>query len=48
MLKNKIEIEKPYKIVDIVEKILNQNKKRQGLKTLTPKQMLIRLPTSVA
>lgn len=48
MLKNKIEIEKPYKIVDIVEKILNQNQKRQGLKTLTPKQMLIRLTTSVA
>ena len=36
MPKNEIEIEKPYKIVDIVEKILNQNQKRQGLETLTP------------
>ena len=42
---------KPYKIVDIVEKILdfnNQNQKGQGLKILTPDQMLSRLPITLA
>ena len=37
------EIEKLNEIVDIVEKILefiNQNQERQGLKILTPNQML--------
>ena len=45
------EIEKPNEIVDIVEKILelnNQNQQGQGLKILTPDQMLIRLPISLA
>ena len=42
-----IKIEKPYEIVDIVEKILEfnrQNQQRQGLKIITPNQMLSRLP----
>ena len=58
-LKNKIErmseieikIEKPYEIVDIVEKILEfnrQNQEGQGLKILTPNQMLSRLLISLA
>ena len=41
------EIEKPNGIVDIVEKVLdlyNQNQQGQGLKILTPDQMLSRLP----
>ena len=45
------EIEKPHEIVDIVEKMLyfNQlNQKGQGLKILTPDQMLSRLPISLA
>ena len=40
------EIEKPDEIVDIVENILesnNQNQEGQGLKILTPDQMLSRL-----
>ena len=43
--------EKPNEIVNIVEKILgfnNQNQRGQGLKTLTPDQMLSRLPISLA
>ena len=51
MSKNEIEIEKPDKIVDIVEKILQfnrQNQEGQGLKILTPDQMLSRLPISLA
>ena len=47
----KKKIERPDKIVDIVEKILdfnNQNQEGQGLKILTPDQMLSRLPTSLA
>ena len=42
-------IEGPDKIVDIVEKIFEfnrQNQERQGLKILTPDQILSRLPTS--
>ena len=47
------EIEIPYEIEDIVERILclncqNQNKKGQGLKILTLDQMLNRLPISLA
>ena len=51
MSEDAIEIENPYKIVDIAEKILQfnkQNKKRQGLKILTPEQMLSRLPITLA
>ena len=43
--------EKPNEIVNIVEKILrfnNQNQRGQGLKILTPDQMLSRLPISLA
>ena len=43
---DEINIEKPYKIVDIVEKILEfnrQNQEGQGLKILTTDQMLSRL-----
>ena len=39
------------KIIDIVERIFDLNSKkqsRQGLKTLTPNQMLSRLPISLA
>ena len=45
------EIEKPDEIVDIAEKILEynrQNQERQGLKMLTPHQMLSRLPITLA
>ena len=38
---------KPYEIVDVVEKIVEFNKKKQqekSLKVLTPNQMLSRLP----
>ena len=45
------EIEKPYEIVDIVKKILEfneQNQQGEGLKILTPNQMLSRLPISLA
>ena len=45
------DIEEPDKIADIVEDILNfnkQNQKGQGLKILTPKQMLGRLPITLA
>ena len=44
-------IEKPDKIVKILEKILNFNKQNQegkGLKILTPQQMLSRLPITLA
>ena len=58
-LKNKIEnmgkeekkIEKPNRIVDIVEKILEFNdrtQRGQGLKILTPSQMISRLPITLA
>ena len=46
-----IKIEKPYEIEDIVEKILDFNEhyqKGQGLKILTPNQMLRRLAVSFA
>ena len=45
------EIEKPDKIVKIVEEILNFNKQKQegqGIKILTPNQMLSRLPIALA
>ena len=51
MSEGEIKIEKPYEIVDIVEKILEfnkQNQQGQGLKILTPNQMLSRLPISLA
>ena len=51
MSENEIENEKPYKIVDIVEQIIdfnNKNKKGQGLKILTPNQMLSRVPITLA
>ena len=44
-------IEKPVKIVDIVEQILKfnkQNQEGQELKILTPNQMLSRLPITLA
>ena len=44
------EIEKSNEIIDIVEKILEfnkQNQQGQGLKILTPDQMLSRLPISL-
>ena len=41
--------EKPNEIVDIVEDILEFNRQQgQGLKILTPNQMLSRLPISLA
>ena len=51
MFKEEIKIEKPDKIVKIVEEILRFNKEKQegqGIKILTPKQMLSRLPISLA
>ena len=51
MSEDEIKIEKPHKIVDIVEKILKFNELNQqghGLKILTPSQMLSRLPISLA
>ena len=53
MSKNKIEIQKPNKILKIVEKIHEFNKKIQkklghGFKILTPNQMLSRLPITLA
>ena len=45
------EIEKPNEVIDVVEKILEfnkQNQSGQGLKTLTPDQMLSRLPVTLA
>ena len=50
MSEDQIEIEKPYEIVDTVEKILEFNRQQQGkgLKNLTPNQMLNRLPISLA
>ena len=50
MPKEEREIEKPDKIVEIVEEILKFNEKQEGkgLKTLTQNQMLSRLPISLA
>ena len=45
------EIEDPESIVEIVEETLKfneQNQQRQGIKILTPNQMLNRLPISLA
>ena len=50
--KEEIETKKPYNIVKVVEKILEINKinqqKGQGIKILTPNQMLNRLPIALA
>ena len=51
MSKEKRENKKPDKIVEIVEEILKfnkQNQEGQGIKILTPNQMLSRLPISLA
>ena len=51
MSKDGIKIEKPDKIVEIVDEILKFNKQNQsgeGLKILTPNQMLCRLPINLA
>ena len=52
MSKVEIDIEKPDKIVEIVEEILKFNKQNQqegqGIKILTPNQMLNRLPIALA
>ena len=51
MSKHKINIGKPNKIVNSVEKILDfnyLNQEGQGLKMLTSQQMLSRLPISLA
>ena len=48
-VKKKKKIEKPSEIVDVVEKILTFSKQNQeGLKILTPDQILSRLPISLA
>ena len=51
MSEGEIEIRKPYEIIDVVEKILDFNRQEvqgQGLKILTPNQMLRRLLISLA
>ena len=51
MSEDEVNIEKPYKIVDIVEKILEfnrQNQEGQGLKISVPDQMLSRLKITSA
>ena len=51
MSKEDKEIEEPDMIVEIVEQILKFNKQKQegqGIKILIPKQMLSRLPISLA
>ena len=51
MSKEKKEIEKPYNIVKVVKKILDLNEhsqKGEGIKILTPNQMLNRLPITLA
>ena len=51
MSKDEIETEKPYEILDTVARILDLNgqyQQVQGLKILTPEQMLSRLPISLA
>ena len=50
MSEDEIKNEKPEKIMDIVQRILEfnrQNQEGQGLKILTPDQMLSRLPISL-
>ena len=51
MGKEEKQIEKPNEIINIVEEILEfnkQNQQGQGLKILTPDQMLSRLPITLA
>ena len=51
MSEEEIKIEKPDKIIKIVEEIFRFNKQKQegkGIKILTPNQMLSRLPISLA
>ena len=51
MYEDEIKIEKPHEILDIAGKILEvnrQNQEGQGLKILTPNQMLSRLPIILA
>ena len=51
MSQNEKRIEQPDRVVDIVEEIPDfnkQNQERQGLKILTPEQMLNRLPITLA
>ena len=49
MSKEEIETEKSYNIVKFVKKILQFNKQKgQGIKILTPNQMLSRLPITLA
>ena len=51
MSEDKIKIEKPNEIINSVEKILDfnyLNQEGQGLKILTPQQMLSRLPITLA
>ena len=50
MSETEIEIEKPDKMVDLAEKILQfnrQNQEGRGLKILTLRQMLSRIPISL-
>ena len=42
------EIEKPNETLNIIEKLNNKNQQGQGLKILTPDQMLRRLPICLA
>ena len=51
MSEDEIKIEKPHKIVNIVQKIHKfneQNQSGEGLEILTPNQMLSRLPINLA
>ena len=52
MSKEEIEIEKPYNVLKVAKKFLDFNKieqqERQGIKILTPNQMLNRLPIALA
>ena len=50
MSKQGKEVENPYEVVDIVETTLefNRQEQGQGLKVLTPNQMLNRLPIFLA
>ena len=51
MSKEEIETEKPYDIVKVVKKVLDSNKQNQqegqGIKILTPNQMLNKLPIAL-
>ena len=51
MTLDRLSAEKPFKVVNTVARILDfnkQNQEGQGFKILTPKQMLSRLPISLA